>query len=69
MTFYGIVATCDGIAAVVTFIPDCSKIFAITTTSSCFCRTLRNKCKEAKDLLGYNKIANFSDSDIFNVKL
>ena len=54
MTLDGIAATCDGVAAVVAFIPGCSKIFAITTASSCFCRTLRNKCKEAKGLLGCN---------------
>ena len=54
MTLDGIAATCDGVAAVVAFIPGCSKIFAITTASSCFCRTLRNKCKEAKGLLRCN---------------
>ena len=54
MTLDGIVAICDGVTAVVTFIPGCSKIFAITTASSCFYRTLRNKCKEAKGLLGCN---------------
>ena len=54
MTLDGIAATCDGVAAVVSFIPGCTKIFAITTASSCFCRTLRNKCKEAKGLVGCN---------------
>ena len=54
MTLDGIAATCDGVAAVVSFIPGCTKTFAITTASSCFCRTLRNKCKEAKGLLGCN---------------
>ena len=56
MTLDGIAATCDGVAAVVSFIPGCTKIFAVTTASSCFCRTLRNKCKEAKGLLGPNLV-------------
>jgi hypothetical protein len=39
---------CDITGAVVAFIPGnaTKKVFGITTSVSCFCRTLRNKCKE-----------------------
>jgi hypothetical protein len=39
---------CDITSAVVAFIPGnaTKKVFGITTSVSCFCRTLRNKCKE-----------------------
>jgi len=41
-------AACDVTGGVVAFIPGnaTKKIFGITTAVSCFCRTLRNKCKE-----------------------
>jgi hypothetical protein len=41
-------AACDLTAAVASFIPGnaTKKVFGITTSASCFCRTLRNKCKE-----------------------
>jgi hypothetical protein len=39
---------CDLTATVVAFIPGnvTKSVFGITTSVSCFCRTLRNKCKE-----------------------
>jgi hypothetical protein len=39
---------CDITGAVVSFIPGntTKKVFGIATSASCFCRTLRNKCKE-----------------------
>ncbi len=41
-------AACDITSAVVAFIPGnaTKKVFGITTSLSCFCRTLRNKCKK-----------------------
>jgi hypothetical protein len=41
-------ATCDITSAVAAFIPGnaTKKVFGVTTSVSCFCRTLRNKCKE-----------------------
>ncbi len=41
-------AACDITGAVAAFIPGnaTKKVFGITTSVSCFCRTLRNKCKE-----------------------
>jgi hypothetical protein len=41
-------AVCDLTGAVTAFIPGnaTKKVFGITTSISCFCRTLRNKCKE-----------------------
>lgn len=44
-----IVATgCDITGAVAAFIPGntTKKVFGVTTSASCFCRTLRNKCKK-----------------------
>jgi hypothetical protein len=39
---------CDITSVVIAFIPGnaTKKVFGITTSVSCFCRTLRNKCKE-----------------------
>jgi hypothetical protein len=39
---------CDITGAVAAFIPGnaTKKVFGIATSVSCFCRTLRNKCKE-----------------------
>ena len=39
---------CDITGAVAAFIPGAmtKKVFGVTTSVSCFCRTLRNKCKE-----------------------
>jgi len=39
---------CDLTGAVAAFIPGnmTKKVFGVTTSASCFCRTLRNKCKE-----------------------
>ena len=39
---------CDIVGGVSAFLPGnaTKKIFGIATSSSCFCRTLRNKCKE-----------------------
>jgi hypothetical protein len=39
---------CDVVAGACAFIPGSTKIFAVTTSVSCFCRTLRNKCKSMK---------------------
>ena len=43
---------CDITGAVSAFIPGnmTKKIFGVTTSVSCFCRTLRNKCKETNAL-------------------
>lgn len=43
---------CDITAAVAAFVPGntTKKVFGITTSVSCFCRTLRNKCKETNAL-------------------
>ena len=39
---------CDMTGAVAAFIPGnmTKKVFGIATSASCFCRTLRNKCKK-----------------------
>jgi hypothetical protein len=41
-------AACDITGAVAAFIPGnmTKKVFGVTASVSCFCRTLRNKCKE-----------------------
>ena len=43
---------CDITGAVAAFIPGniTKKVFGVTTSVSCFCRTLRNKCKETNAL-------------------
>jgi hypothetical protein len=43
-----VATACDITASVVAFIPGntTKKLFGVTTSASCFCRTLRNKCKE-----------------------
>jgi len=48
-----IAASCDVAGAICSFIPGSGKAFGIVTSTSCFCRTLRNKCKEIEGgLLG-----------------
>lgn len=43
---------CDITATVAAFIPGnmTKKVFGVTTSVSCFCQTLRNKCKETNAL-------------------
>lgn len=43
-----VATACDRSVAVATYIPGnmTKKVFGITTSASCFCRTLRNKCKK-----------------------
>ena len=40
--------TCNSIATIASFIPGDTKVFAAL---SCFCRTLRNKCKEIEGVI------------------
>lgn len=48
-----VATACDITAAVASFVPGnmTKKVFGVTTSTSCFCRTLRNKCKET-DVFG-----------------
>lgn len=41
-----VATACDVTGAVVAFIPGnmTKKVYGVTTSASCFCRTLRNKC-------------------------
>lgn len=50
-----VATACDITGAVVAFIPGntTKKVFGVTTSVSCFCRTLRNKCKET-NIFGCN---------------
>jgi hypothetical protein len=50
-----VATACDLTAGVAAFVPGTmtKKVFGATTSVSCFCRTLRNKCKET-NVLGCN---------------
>jgi len=39
---------CYVAGAICAFLPSSGKVFGVVTSTSCFCRTLRNKCKEVE---------------------